>query len=59
MTVLDGLPDGEATITSTVVRYESDEDECTLHPENPPAETRTTAWITAKRGAYVSVVARR
>lgn len=55
MTALDGRPDAEPTITSTVVRYEGGEDECTLHFENPPEQVQTTAWITAKHGAYVSV----
>lgn len=59
MSVLDGLPDGDAIITSTVVRYEDDVDECTLHPVKPPEELRTTAWITAQQDAYVFLAERR
>lgn len=45
---------GEA-IKATHVRYNDQLDECTLHPAHPKKEKRTTEWMTAKRGTYVSL----
>ncbi|NIB99558.1 hypothetical protein [Halobacterium sp. R2-5] len=48
-----GRSQGEPPITATVVTYEDQEDECTLHPANPDEHERTTAWISAKSDSYV------
>lgn len=42
-------------IKATVSRYEDRPDECTLHPADPDTEKRTTEWLSAKRGTYVSL----
>lgn len=43
------------TIKATFARYEGRPDECTLHPEYPAEGKQTTEWMTASRGAYVSL----
>lgn len=43
------------TILATVVRNGDAPDECTLHPVNPTTKERTTVWITAKEGSYLSL----
>jgi hypothetical protein len=43
------------TIKATFARYDDRPDECTLHPAHPVDEKRTTEWITASRGGYVSL----
>jgi len=45
----------EETILATVVRNGDAPDECTLHPANPTTKERTTVWITAKEGSYLSL----
>lgn len=47
-------PDRRPMLKGTVVRYDDEPDECTLHPPEPTDRERTTAWITAKEGSYVS-----
>ncbi|WP_418286686.1 DUF7511 domain-containing protein [Halorubrum sp. DTA46] len=49
--------DRQSILQGTVVRYDDRPDECTLHPRDPTDQERTTAWITAKQGAYVSATA--
>lgn len=53
-------PNGERPrrpiLEGTVVRYDDEPDECTLHPADLDRK-RTTAWITAKEGSYVSAAA--
>lgn len=44
-------------LESTIATYDDQPDECTLHPPEPTDSERTTAWVTAKQGAYVSAVA--
>jgi hypothetical protein len=44
-------------IEGTIVRYDDEPDECTLHPAEPTPREYTTTWITAKEGSYVSVMA--
>lgn len=45
------------TLEGTIVRYDDRPDECTLHPTDLSERERTTAWITAKEGSYVSASA--
>jgi hypothetical protein len=47
-------PGQRPMLKGTVVRYDDEPDECTLHPSEPTEFERTTAWITAKEGSYVS-----
>ena len=48
-----GEPDRhEPPIRATIVRYDDQAHECTLHPEDPDEDTRLTAWITAESGGY-------
>ncbi|MFC7186337.1 DUF7511 domain-containing protein [Halorubrum yunnanense] len=42
-------------IKATFARYDDRPDECTLHPESPGEDKRTTEWLTARRGGYVSL----
>lgn len=64
----DGRTDGGVTrsteedprrpaLEGTIVRYDDGPDECTLHPTDLSERERTTAWITAKEGSYVSASA--
>jgi hypothetical protein len=46
-----------SAIKATIVRYDDDADECTLHPVDPVSDKHTTEWITAKQGGYVSLAA--
>lgn len=48
---------GWRMLAATVVSYDDQPDECTIHPPEPTDSERTTAWITAKEGTYVSAVA--
>ena len=48
-----GRSESEPPITATVVTYDDQRDECTLHPADPAEQTRTTEWITAKAGSYI------
>lgn len=41
--------------TATIVRYEDGPDECTIHPKRVNDNRRTTAWITALEGSFVSL----
>ena len=41
--------------TATIVRYEDSPDECTIHPSRVDDNSRTTAWITALEGSFVSL----
>ncbi|EMA67837.1 hypothetical protein C461_08919 [Halorubrum aidingense JCM 13560] len=45
----------EETIEATFARYDDRPDECTLHPAVPDEGKRTTEWVTARHGAYVSL----
>lgn len=47
----DRLPD-DSYLTATVVEYEDEPDQCTIHPENVPEGQRTKEWISAKEGSY-------
>ena len=49
------LNDERWSLKATVVEYENEPNECTLHPIDPPTEDRTTAWITARGGSYVDL----
>jgi hypothetical protein len=42
-------------LRATIVEYENQPDECTLHPVVPSDDTKTTAWITAESGSYVGL----
>lgn len=52
---MDGTNDDDSPIKATVVRYDERVDECTLHPVDPEESKRTTEWITAKQGTYMSL----
>jgi len=49
------LNDELPSLTATVVEYENEPNECTIHPIDPPTEDRTTAWISAREGSYVEL----
>ena len=57
MRVSDDFDSPREAIKATVARYNDRPDECTLHPAHPDSGKRTTEWVTAKRGAYVSLAA--
>ncbi|MUW15398.1 hypothetical protein GJ633_12650 [Halorubrum sp. CBA1125] len=42
-------------IKATIVRYDDRPDECTLYVASPVEGKRTTEWMTASRGGYVSL----
>lgn len=42
-------------LRATIVEYENSPTECTIHPVDPPSERQSTAWITAKKGSYISL----
>lgn len=50
-------PDRHPMLEGTVVRYDDKPDECILHPSDLTERERTTAWITATEGSYVSAAA--
>jgi hypothetical protein len=43
------------TLVSTVVEYDDESDECTIHPLHADDEERVTTWVSAKRESYVSL----
>lgn len=47
--------DRNEQIKATIVRYENQVDQCTLHPADPPREQQSTEWMTAEEGGYVYV----
>ena len=55
MRVREDVDGHKEAIQATFERYNDRPDECTLHPTHPDTEKRTTEWVTAKRGAYVSL----
>jgi hypothetical protein len=42
-------------LTATVVEYEDEPDQCTIHPVNVPDERRMEEWISAKEGSFFIV----
>jgi len=40
---------------ATVVSYDDQPDQCTLHPVQPDERCRTTEWITADENSYVTL----
>lgn len=55
MAQTDRPSESGTVIKATLARYNEGEDECTLHPMYPSESKRTTEWITAKQGSYVSL----
>lgn len=55
MRTSEGSRDRGEVIKATIARYDDRPDECTLHPADPVEGKRTTEWMTASRGAYVSL----
>ncbi len=47
--------DSGSLIKATVVRCDKRVDECTLHPVDPAEDKRTTEWISAKEGTFMSL----
>jgi hypothetical protein len=43
---------------ATVVSYDDAPDECTIYPTDITGDRRTTTWITAKEGSFLSLPAR-
>ncbi|MGQ4556087.1 DUF7511 domain-containing protein [Halobellus sp. GM3] len=55
MSVEGDVSEGLGPLRATVVEYKNRPAECTIHPVDPPAERRATAWITAQEGSYAAL----
>ncbi|MDZ5812784.1 hypothetical protein U4E84_15670 [Halorubrum sp. AD140] len=53
-TTADATDVGEQ-IQATIVTCDDEPNQCTLHPLDPDDHRRTTEWITADEGSYVTV----
>jgi|AntDeeMinimDraft_4_1070355.scaffolds.fasta_scaffold01248_2 hypothetical protein len=51
----DDTDDTDGQIQATVVSYDDQPDQCTLHPVQPDERCRTTEWITADENSYVTL----
>jgi hypothetical protein len=43
----------DGALTATVVEYDDEPDQCTIHPVDPPEGRRTTEWISAEEDSFV------
>jgi hypothetical protein len=52
---LSDSADGTARLVADVVTYRDAPDECTLSPANAAEGAQTTAWLTARGDAFVTL----
>ena len=55
MDTIGDTDDTDGQIQATVVSYDDQPDQCTLHPVQPDERCRTTEWITADENSYVTL----